>query len=248
MWLPVMRGVIDRRILANYHVDPEYLARILPAPFRPKLVQGWGLAGICLIRLKRVRPRFFPLAMGFSSENAAHRIAVEWDDHGVPRQGVYVPRRDTSSRLNTLVGGRVFPGVHQHARFDVRETDRHLSVAMRSDDGKTRVAVEGTVSDRWPSESVFESLAEASTFFECGSLGYSPAACPGTFEGLELRTFQWHLESLDVSKIQSSFFEDPEFFPPESVHFDSALLMRNIEHEWHGRPSLRSAGEGVSVR
>jgi hypothetical protein len=30
-------------------------------------------------------------------------------------------------------------------------------------------------------------------------------------------------------------------FPPGSVEFDGALLMRGIEHEWHGRGKL-SAG------
>jgi hypothetical protein len=121
--LPQIRGVIDRRILANYRVDPEMLARLLPSPFRPKLAGGFGIAGICMIRLKQIRPRGFPKWIGISSENAAHRVAVEWDDPetGQPREGVYIPRRDSSSRLNALAGGRVFVGVHHRARFDVRE-------------------------------------------------------------------------------------------------------------------------------
>jgi hypothetical protein len=51
MRLPVIRGVIDRRILVNYRVAPEVLAKTLPPPFRPKLYNGHGVAGICLIRL-----------------------------------------------------------------------------------------------------------------------------------------------------------------------------------------------------
>ena len=78
MQFPAMRGIIDRRILANFRVDPDVLAKVLPCPFRPKLVNGKGIAGICLIRLKQIRPRFVPAFMGISSENAAHRIAVEW--------------------------------------------------------------------------------------------------------------------------------------------------------------------------
>ena len=60
MKIPVMRGVIDRRILVNYHVDLAVLAPLLPAPFRPKAIHGVGMVGICLIRLKRLRPAFFP--------------------------------------------------------------------------------------------------------------------------------------------------------------------------------------------
>ena len=60
MQIPVIRGIIDRRILVNFRVDPDVLARFLPAPFRPKLVNGTGMAGVCLIRLKSIRPRFLP--------------------------------------------------------------------------------------------------------------------------------------------------------------------------------------------
>src|ERR1051326_1862789 len=101
MQIPVIRGLIDRRILVNYRVDPDVLTKILPAPFRPKLVNGAGMAGVCLIRLKKIRPRFLPSFLGISSENAAHRIAVEWENDGETKEGVFIPRRDTSSRLNT---------------------------------------------------------------------------------------------------------------------------------------------------
>src|ERR1700692_2401811 len=103
MQIPVIRGIIDRRILVNFRVDPDVLARIVPAPFRPKLVKGAGMAGVCLIRLKGIRPRVVPAVMGISSENAAHRIAVEWDQGGETKEGVFIPRRDTSSRLNTIL-------------------------------------------------------------------------------------------------------------------------------------------------
>ncbi|HYC77413.1 MAG TPA: DUF2071 domain-containing protein, partial [Planctomycetota bacterium] len=121
MRLPVLRGVIDRRILVNYRVDPDVLRRLLPAPFRPQIVRGFGVAGICLIRLRAVRPRFWPGPWGLRSENAAHRVAVEWDDDGAVRSGVYVPRRDSSSRWNAWLGGRLFPGVQHRASFDVKE-------------------------------------------------------------------------------------------------------------------------------
>jgi uncharacterized protein YqjF (DUF2071 family) len=76
MRIPVVKGVIDRRILVNYHVDPAAVADVLPQPFRPKLVNGYAIAGICLIRLKNVRPWFLPINWGLRSENAAHRIAL----------------------------------------------------------------------------------------------------------------------------------------------------------------------------
>ena len=233
--LPVMRGVIDRRMLVNFRCGPKPLARLVPEPFRPKLVDGFGVAGICLIRLKGLGPRWLPSALGLGSENAAHRIAVEWDDAGQRREGVFIPRRDTASRLNELAGGRLFPGVHHHARFQVWESPNRFKIEMHSDDGETRVRVAARLAEGWPGGSVFASLEEASRFFQGGALGWSAGHEDARFDGLELRTFEWKMEPLIVERVESSFFDRCDAFPPGSVAFDSAFLMRGIQHEWHAR-------------
>jgi hypothetical protein len=247
MKIPAVRGVIDRRILVNYRVDPQVLAARLPRPFRPKLIHGYGMAGICLIRLKSIRPRYFPTWLGISSENAAHRVAVEWDEQGGPREGVYVRRRDTDSRVNSVAGGRLFPGVHHHGKFTVEESEKRYSVALASDDGVTTLAVSGRPAESLPSGSLFRSLDEASEFFAAGSLGYSATDDPSRFQGLELRCRGWRVEPLAVDEVRSSVFDDELQFPRGSIEFDCALLMRGIEHEWHGKADLCCGGSAVAV-
>jgi len=110
MRLPKVHGTIRRRLLINFRVDPEVMQRQLPSPFRPKLHDGYAVGGICLIRLENIRPPRFPSLLGLSSENAAHRIAVTWEDDGGAHEGVYIPRRDTGSLDNHFAGGRLFPG------------------------------------------------------------------------------------------------------------------------------------------
>src|SRR5687767_7260771 len=117
MKIPTIIGTIDRRILINYQAEKEVIEKFLPAPFRPKLIEGKAIVGICLIRLRDIRPKGIPANVGLASENGAHRIAVEWLENDEMKEGVYVPRRDTSSRLNSLAGGRLFPGVHHLANF-----------------------------------------------------------------------------------------------------------------------------------
>src|ERR1700739_2924261 len=112
MRIPVIQGIIDRRILVNFTVDPDVISKIIPKPFSPKIYNGKAIAGICLIRLKNVRPKGLPPFIGIGSENGAHRIAVEWEEDGKMKEGVYIPRRDSSSLFNNLVGGRIFPGRH----------------------------------------------------------------------------------------------------------------------------------------
>jgi hypothetical protein len=238
--IPVIRGIIDRRILVNYRVAPQALAPILPKRFRPKLVNGFAMAGVCLIRLKQLRPRFMPSILGLSSENAAHRIAVEWEQDGEQKEGVFIPRRDTSSWVNARFGGRLFPGAHHRATFDVAEQDERYRIVLDSDDRKTHLLVEGRSGTELSQGSVFGSLQEASAFFQRGALGYSVTAKPGEFDGLELRSKNWQVAPLAIEKVESSFFENRSLFPAGSVQFDCALLMRGIDHEWHGKGSICS--------
>ena len=153
MRVPKVHGVIGRRLLVNFRVDPDVIQRQLPAPFRPKLHDGHAVAGICLIRLEDIRPKRVPRMLGLSSENAAHRIAVIWDDDTGRHEGVYIPRRDTGSLMNHLAGGRLFPGEHQRASFQVDDTDGRISLEMRSADGRVRVDVAGRTATALPAAS-----------------------------------------------------------------------------------------------
>ena len=239
MKIPTITGTIDRRILINYQVDKEVLRSFLPEPFRPKLVKDKGIAGICLIRLKYVRPKGIPFNIGISSENGAHRIAVEWTENGELKEGVFIPRRDTSSKLNAMAGGRIFPGVHHHADFMVKEDQDNYSVRFKSEDG-TYLSIEASPTKDWNTESVFTSLDIASDFFKQGSVGYSPDKTGEVFDGLELKTKKWEVSPLNVTEVRSSFFENESVFPKGTIKFNNALLMRNIEHEWRSKGEIQA--------
>jgi hypothetical protein len=161
------------------------------------------------------------------------------------QQGVYIRRRDTDSRLNWLAGGRLFPGVHHHARFTTRETSHRLDVGLRSDDGATNIVVRGGTAEHLPDASTFRSLEEASAFFEAGSLGYSATADSHRFQGLELRCHHWDVQPLEIEEAHSSYFDDETIFPKGSIELDCALLMRGIPHEWHGKPDLCCAANAA---
>ncbi len=230
MKIPTIHGLIDRRILINFTADPEVVRKFIPAPFKPKIYKDKAIVGICLIRLKNVKPKGLPDFIGVSSENGAHRIAVEWEEEGQIKEGVYIPRRDTSLRLNALVGGRLFPGVHHLAKFNVRETAKNYHVDFTSSD-QTTISIDAEEVANFDADSIFETLENVSAFFENGAVGYSPNK--QKFDGLKLQTYRWQVRPLEVSNVKSSFFEDEKLFPEGSIKFDNALLMTNIEHEWH---------------
>ena len=126
MKIPTIQGIIKRRVLVNYRANPDAVQNVIPKEFTPKLHKGYAIAGICLITLEHIRPKRLPEFIGLSSENAAHRIAVEWQENGKTQEGVFVPRRDTDSTLNHLAGGRLFPSEHHKAKFKITETKAKL--------------------------------------------------------------------------------------------------------------------------
>jgi hypothetical protein len=237
-FLDTIRGVISRRVLLNYRIDPEVLQRALPTPFRPKLYRGHGIGGVCMIRFESLRPRFLPAWLGIGSENAAHRVAVEWDEDGQRREGVFIPRRDTDSWFNQAFGGRVFPGIFNRSTFEVREADGVVTVRIVRRDGGEEVAFSGRPAPRLPESSLFPSMDDAAGFFSLGATGYSATGRTGHYHGMDLECLTWSMEPLSVDCARSCFFGDAERFPPGSVTLDCALLMRDVHHEWHSRPDL----------
>jgi len=236
--LPTLQGLIRRRLLVNFRVAPDVMQAQLPPRLRPKLQGGQAVAGICLIRLEEIRPKHLPSIVGISSENGAHRIAVIWEENGKEREGVYIPRRDTSSLMNHMAGGRLFPGEHHLARFDVDDDGDRIALKMVSEDDGVSVEVRGRTAERLPEASVFRSLEEASDYFAAGSVGYSVTGEDHRLDGIKLVTSNWKVGALDVEQVRSSFFEDEARFPQGSVTFDCALVMRDIQHEWHSEPDL----------
>ena len=229
---------MERRILVNYRVDPDVLASALPPPFRPVLVDGHGVAGKCLIRLGGICRAMFPALVGLTSENAAHRVAVRWDTPSGPRTRVYIPRRDASSLLAAVAGGRLFPGLQHRARFNVAERDGRYRIQLESRDGAVQILVVAQITDQVMPGSVFASLQAASRFFRGAPVGYAATRRKGVFDRVELGTVGWSLKPLHIEDAASSFFDDPARFPPGTATLDSAFLMGRLITTWHPKPQL----------
>jgi len=45
---------------------------------------------------------------------------------------------------------------------------------------------------------------------------------------------------LEAELVESAFFNDPHRFPPGTLEFDDAPILRNLPHEWHALPGLPS--------
>jgi hypothetical protein len=244
--LPRLAGEIERRLLVNYRVDPGVIESLLPPPFRPQVVNGFAVAGICLIRLGSMRPQGLPPWIGLRSENAAHRVAVEWDTPTGVETGVYIPRRDSNSLVNVAVGGHLYPGAHHRARFDVAESPSEIRVAFTARDGSSDVSVVVRLEENLAGSVLFDDATSASAFFERGSTGFSATQDPARFDGLALHTTAWRVEPGSVQEAHSTFFSDQSTFPEGSAQLDCALVMRRIPVTWQALAPLRTPTAATS--
>lgn len=227
---------IQRRLLISYRIDPERAAELVPRPFRPQVINGHAVGGVCLIRMSALRPARAPLAAGLTTENLAHRFAVEWDDENGRHTGVYIPRRDTSSRITAALGASIFPGAYHLARFTVTESPDLIRISVRSRDRAIVLSVAAQPATKLDS-SLFASLHEATDFFRHGALGFSPSAADGCLDGVQLHSTSWDARPMKISALASSIFDNAATFPAGTCALDSAMLMTNIRARWTAEPA-----------
>ena len=217
-------GTIERRLLISYQADPDVIRSVVPAPLRLRLVEDRAVVGICLLRLGQLRPGVLPRWTGLRSENVAHRIGVEHPTPDGWRPGVYIPVRHSTSWVNVAAGGRCWPGVHHRAHIHSIEQAQHLDVRVEGPD--VRIRASGHSAPRLTSR-LFETLEEASRYYEIGTVGWSPDH-HDRLEAMRLEVHAWEVEPFELDAVRSSYFDDTSRFPAGTVTLDSALLMRNL--------------------
>ena len=217
-----VRAQLRRRLLISYRVDPAVAATLLPDGFRPQIVGGSALAGVCVLGLESIRPSWADRRWGLRSENAAHRIAVEWDGPEGVEQGVFIFERHSSAWHPVLFGGRMFPGIHRRARFRIRESGDRYALTMQA--GAHSLDADVEVGGEWTS-GVFGSVDEASDFYRAGRIGWSLGHDGRTVEPVALSTEEWKIEGAQLHHLRSSFFDA---LPAGSAVFDSVVVMRDL--------------------
>lgn len=217
-----VRAHLRRRLLLSYRLDPEVARGLLPERFRPQIVNGHALAGVCVLGIEDIRPKWFRSRWGLRSENAAHRMAVEWDENGEVRRGVYIFERHSSAWSPVLFGGRLFPGVHRKARFTIDESGDRYALTM--DTKGESLAADVEVGGEWRS-GVFATVEDASEFYRAGRIGWSRRHDGVTFEPVAVTSEEWSVEGARMLSLRSSFFDA---LPHGAAEFDSVVVMRDL--------------------
>jgi hypothetical protein len=232
-----VRGVIERRLLIAYRLDPDVAQGLLPLPFRPRLINGYAVAAVVLARLARLRPAGLPTTLGLTRECAAHALAVEWRTGHTLHTGAYVLHRDSAA----ADGPRLAPRLRRAAQFTVDERTDGLQITYRSADRSTQVNVDVSLAAGLTGSALFPDLRAAARFFEPDGEGVATGAWVPRRRGLRLTATDGALSAANVRIATSSILADPVVFPPGSLHLDSALLLRDVAVAWAPAAQVRVA-------
>lgn len=232
-----IRGTVRRRLLVNAVVDPDEAAHRLPHGLRPHVTELGTVVGCCLLEIDGLRPTHVPAFAGITLRAAAHRISVEWgDDAGQVTVGVYVPMRQTDSRLAVALGGRWFPGVHEQARLEVSSSGSNVRWAVdpRGPDGY-RVSVDAAplidTDPSAPAEPVAGACVRA-------DIGLSPDR-HGRLEGARTEPGHRMVREVTIVDLDSAFLSS---FATAQVA--PSYLMADVEVTWTRAaiPALTTTG------
>jgi hypothetical protein len=218
-------GTIRRRLLVNSWADPAEVEPFLPNGLRPHVGPGGGVVvGCCMIEIASARPWPVPAAFGIEIRAAAHRISVESDSGDPTTLAVYVPARNTDSKMAVLAGGRAFPGVHLKSKIVVEAGPDRLSwsVTEESDRGD-RLDIAATSS--------LEGIPdEGSTIAEIvlgTTLGLSPSRSRNRLEAVQMISDHQRATVVELSDLESQFINSfSTAIPAES------LLMTDVDVTW----------------
>lgn len=234
-------GVLENTVLLNFRTDAEVLRRLLPSPFEPRLVDGYGMVGILLFTMKDLTCE---TTMGFPSPPSDHvlyRIAVSWKQGGRTFHGMYLLRHEVNTRLPVRQRRRgLFPVVGIPVRWHKVSDSGSIEWTLKSKT-KTKLHIKAKLSSCFSGGSVFGSLEEASDFFATERAAIAPRFQKSIFSNTHFLPLKWPVQPLFVNHLTTDVDQLQNLFPAGQIFFDSGLIWPKVPCKWQqGREILSS--------
>ncbi len=103
-WLTTVRTEWNDALSLNYAVDPDALAKLLPAPLEPEIFHGRAWVQVLASRLREMRPQGMPGLFGVDFHQVSYRAAVTYTGSHGPRRGGYFVRSETDHAVMRAIG------------------------------------------------------------------------------------------------------------------------------------------------
>lgn len=230
-------GHLVRRIMINYRVELSVIRERLPTPFQPRVIGGYGVAGLdwCwLVPKSRWRRK--------ASLMLCHRIEAMVPHDNRQRVGAYVLRCDVAPTIGSTSLRTIFPAVTHRTPLSWEVTEdgvHHLRMGRRQ---HPQIQIRAQESHRFPFDTIMSELDLASAFFERGKAWFAPKYGRTLFAQRNWVFDQWHVHPLRIDRLEAPYFRRVMRLPKRACFFDHALLMSASDY------SLIPAGEFITPR
>ena len=226
-----MNGVVTRRFLISYPVQPSALSRFLPPDAELSTWQGFAWVSACFVNIRHMRPSLVPAPVGIDFNYLVHRTRARLPyPDGIRRESVLVLEANINSRVFAALGQRL-PGVSFRAR-DIRllETPDCWRVQMQDDDGTLLYQADiakVSIGEGLPTHSYFPDLASADAFLLHVSYGAEWHAETRRLQFLAETHDSWRAQAGGCRTHRYAFLEALDGALPQADH---VITMTNIPH------------------
>ncbi len=231
--------VFTHCLLVNFRVDPDRLARALPAPLVPALEAGHAWLSVVIAQLRHMRPVGVPAPLGVSYNQVVYRAVVQCGPH----RGVHFLRSDADSTLMTGLGNLMSFFRFHRADISIAAGRDAIEVAVTSPDGSGDLAVRAELSAataRLPVGSVLPGLAGAKRTLVELFTAYT-ADSGGRVAAVDIDRNDWNI-AVVPSNGSFRFMSAGPVFGPGDAELDSIFVVDDLRYRWHRLRHLPRSG------
>lgn len=225
-----VRTVFRHCALANFRIEPDALARVLPEPLEPALAHGRAWLSVVIAEMEKLRPVGVPRALGFTYNQIVYRAVVDCDG----RRGVHFLRSDADSRIMCLGGNLMSFFRFNHGKVDIRPTPSRLRVDANSRAPRPVVVSAefdlAATSGDLPASSVFGSMDESKRFLVELFDAFAPRSGGNAVDLVSIERNDWAVRVVPNTGIYSFMGPDGPF--GSAAELDSVFVVDDLHYRW----------------
>jgi uncharacterized protein YqjF (DUF2071 family) len=245
-----MQGIVRRRFLINYPVEPSLLEPFVPPGGELSLHQGKAWLSDCFVHISNMRPSWVPRALGITFHYLIHRTrAVLPFPDGKKREAVLVLDPSMDSRLLNVFGAPMTGVPFKRRPIDFVTDGSAWRLGVRQGKGLIYEAMirGSSFGTEMPTNSPFSSLSQADDFLLGVSYGGSWNRETGTLHLLAETHEPWRAQVGTCDIRRNAFLEGLGFDTPRADHVITMVDCPHFFAVKSHKVALAAAGQNATA-